>query len=195
MSLARPLIWRYGQVTGSATAPGFFSTEWGEADYRSVIFVAAGETVLRTRLQGFLSFGVQGQSGPTFNVPQLWYHDMSVRMGVYCNPALASDGVPSSVGVDTSDGWFVQSELMTPHAINYYAQPAGGAQEEVLFKCDAGTSQSFGKRGPYTVEEGAVFLCWEFAASDTFWLLDDEAFFGYMGGVMQVSALIQTAGE
>lgn len=193
MSLARPLQWRYGHLADSSTATGLGANQWTHLPYKNLIDVLEGETVIRTRLQAWLSFGVQSlvPSGPQ-NIT-LWYQDMNVQMGLYASPSLAGTGVPNAVSTDTSDGNWIQQELMSVHQVVYFNNPGFNTISEVIFKIDTGLSESFGKRGPYTVPSGGLFLVWNFASTDLFWQLNDLDYYGYMGGVAKVSALIETA--
>jgi len=193
MSSVRPLQWRYKNVADQATATGYAASIWGHSNFYPAIGLATGETVIRTRLQLNLMFGVQGLAPTTFPLPQLWYQGMIVRVGLYCDPTLPFTSTPPDVEVDTSDGGWLMNDLLMPRLVNYGNEQGGNSWAEVNFQTDAGTFQSFGKRGPVTAATSGVYLCWFFNSADTFWELNSTDFFGYMGGSSQVSALVMTA--
>jgi len=195
MSLARPYLWRYEVIGDEGTGAGTGGTIWHASGFAPMTDVNEGETVIRTRLQISLSYGWQANGDdPPNALPQLWYQNMIIQVGLYARPDLDVTGTPPSPAGVTSDGNWIMNDMLTPrHIRTWYDTMTTNTQAEVNFQMDSGTGESFAKRGPFTVGTGSVFLCWDVFSPVNFWLQNSAAYVGWNGGVARLSTLVQTA--
>lgn len=193
MSSIRPFQWRYAQLRDQSTGAGSGANHWLSTYHWPGPDIAAGETVIRTRLQMNMTFGWSSNLVPGTDIDQPWYQGQSVLAGLYADPTLPSTDAPPSVGLDVSDGNWIMNDAMTVHAVNYYTNVHSQTSAEVTFKIDTGLSESFGKRGPYTVDPGTVSLVWDIQSFSTYYELNETAFFGWMGGQARWAVLVQEA--
>jgi hypothetical protein len=194
MSATRPLVWRYASLRDQKPATVAASNSWLNTFFSPGPDIFAGETVKRTRLQMNLTFGWQNVTiGAGGDIEHPWYEGLQVTAGLYASPILASTGTPPAPVTDLSDGFWVQNDVLTVHQVVPYDSAFQHQAAEVIYKCDSGTNESFGQRGPYTVDIGTVFLAWEFEGFNTFWDSNDSEFFGWMGGQARWAVLVETA--
>lgn len=192
MSSARPLLWRYAEHRDQSLAGSAGANSWLNTFYANGPDIEAGETVLRTRLQINLTFGWRSE-GDNTDINQCWYQGQTNIVGLYANPGLASTSAPPSPATGLSDGYWIQNDALTLHQVAYYSGGSGQTTAEAIYKADSGTNESFGKRGPYTIETGSVFLAWDFNSFGAYWLSNDGTFFGWMGGQARWAVLVETA--
>lgn len=192
MSAARPLLWRYAEHRDQSLSGGAGANDWLNTFYANGPDINAGETVIRARLNINLTFGWRSEGTDT-DINQPWYQGQTNIVGLYANPALPSTSAPPSPATDLSDGYWIMNDALTVHQAAYYSGGSGQTTAEVIYKLDSGTNETFGKRGPYTVDTGSVFLAWDFNSFGEYWLSDDSTFFGWMGGQARWSVLVQSA--
>jgi hypothetical protein len=186
-------LWKYSEHRDASTAAGAGANSWLNTFFAEGPDIEAGQTVLRTRLQMNLTFGWQSVVLSGGDIEHPWYEGQTNIVGLYANPGLSATGTPPSPATSLSDGFWVQNNAMTLSQVSYYVNKLGQTSAEAVFKLDTGLSDSFGKRGPYTIDVGGVFLAWDFNAFGSYWLSDDTEFLGWMGGFARWAVLVESA--
>jgi hypothetical protein len=193
MSATRPLLWKFAKHSDSKPAASSASNSWLNTFYANGPDIEAGQTVIRTRLQIDLVFGWQSVVLTGGDIEQPFYQDNTNIVGLYAKPTLSTTSAPPSPALSLSDGYWVQNDALTVHRVSYSTNYLGQAAAEVHYKADSGTNESFGKRGPYTVDVGSVFLAWNFSTFAAYWDSDDTEFSGWMGGTARWAVLVESA--
>lgn len=192
MANARPSIWNYAEVAGRWDSNGFSGSVWGSVPPFSVVCeMHEGQTLLRTRLEGYLTFGVQQVAAASNPLPRLWYQQMTVNVGIYAKPTNPLASNPPAVPPTISDGWWVQQEQMVPTIVEHYDNGTGALSQLVTFNFASGVNDSAGRRGPWTADPSGIYLVWNFFSPTSFWTLHDANYIGYGGGAIFVSALVE----
>jgi len=181
MTVTRPWQWRYKSLTdqGLASNPAVY---WRTNSFAPGPDILAGETVMRSRLQISLVFGVGSLGGTDVPLSLVSWQAQQIRVGLYADKTLPSTDPPPGVATDVSDGNWIMNDIMTVHQVNYWTDPVGNNNQEIIYKYDSGTSDSEGRRGPYTVDVGTVHLVWDFSDLGPWYLVDDGTYLGWQGG-------------
>lgn len=193
VSITRPLEWRNAFLQDSKPAGSADANFWLENFYAAGPVIQPGETVIRTRLQMNLTFGWQSVALEGGDIEHPWYEAQQNIVGLYANPGRELADGSEDPSEDVSDGFWIQNDALTLHQVAYNTNYLGQTMAETVWKCDSGTNESFGKRGPYTAEFGTVFLAWNFNNTGNYWNSDDTEFLGWMGGQARWAVLVQKA--
>lgn len=175
-------------------------TSWPEAvlatspNYTLMIGVAPGQGVIRTRMQGFITLGVNNASPATTDTGASVVASTHLLMGLYFNKTAAVPYAPQGVNTNSSDGNWLQHNLLSLSTLTYWT--SGGGYEEALatYRFDSGLAESFAQRGPATVNSG-VYLVWDFFNPIVaFWTATSPPLAGRWGYSIKISVLIDLSG-
>lgn len=195
MSDVRPMRWESATMGTQWPSEDEASNFWLNTSYQELFNLAHHETLIRTRLSMTLAFGVECLTPAVGRILPLWYQSLQVNVGVYCQPEDVVHTAPPGIPQSPVDPGWVLYDMLTVHQIHIFADPSTSRNtQEVIMKLDAGSNQSFGKRGPAIQTGGCtISLGYNIFADNLFWGLHDSQYEGAMGGSATVSCLIQGA--
>jgi hypothetical protein len=191
---SRPWQWRYTTIEGRWISGGYSASIWGGSNgFTTSGPINVGDTIIETRLDGYMSFGTEQQSMSSSPLQGLWYSEMYVRYGVYAKKTQVLSTNPPSVVTNDSDGGWIMQGFMVPLMINHWDNGTGALSQEIIFGFPGGTAVSKGRRGPYSANPAGAYFCWDFYSPTLFWQLNDSNFNGYGGGSILLTLGIEEA--
>lgn len=179
--MARNSVWRYGLAVDFAFAPYTTGNLWGGLSSKFMIGMVTGETLMRSRINWYLTFGVSYHTGSTVHPADFWFQNMQILCGLWGDKNASSSTGPPSPNTSSEDPGFIQWAQMAPTHIRQWTTVSGNEIQEITFSFNAEVSDSRGRRGPWTTT-GGLWIAWNFFSTSAFYTQHTSGANGYIGG-------------
>lgn len=154
--------------------------------------MSVGDTLIRTRVNWHLGFGLITDHSSSIKPPNFWWHDARIFGGIWGDKTVSSStGPPSPNDTGESPGW-LQWGIMQPIQVRHTITGAADQIQEIIYTFDAEVGDAKGRRGPWEAA-GALWAAWEFDSTFDFWSDASGGQQGYIAGSLGFAALVLQA--
>lgn len=183
-------FWTYGEIEQFTFGSSWSGSTLQANSTKQLFSVSAGQSVIRTRLQGQVLLGVSSVTSSSTGSYTQFLAVSRVTFGLYMNKDI--DNLPAAPPNSPYDGHWLQHNVLSCKQVFETPSLGGSTKQLALFNFDGGVSESFAQRGPATVNTHLV-LTWSFVNNiQPYWALNTSQDLGIMSAWIACHALIDT---
>lgn len=183
--------WVSSKITQFSEGTSFDFEDFGPPGYKQMNTLTAGQTILRTRMQGQVLIGVTSPAGFGLSFDFEPLAACSLFFGLWSNPTQAAGGAPQTGPANPYDANWLQHGFMScVHMSPPYVDGTGSTRCSALYRMDTGLSESFAQRGPSKVASDLILQWTFFNPIEQYWRLNVAGQTGLFSAALSVNTLL-----